>query len=129
MFHVLYFLPLVVISQVRIPGEKEPLISGILEIIQYVLKEPLMILIVSLYLILIVVLLVYSTILARGGIMSIFIYIGFSIINTILLNLFSSSLAQANGDVAVQWKSLITISMLIIAYIVISVRTINNQNL
>ena len=61
--------------------------------------------------------------------MSIFIYIGFSILNAILLNLFTRSLTQSNGDVVTQWKTLITISILIIAYVILSLRTINKQNL
>ena len=129
MLHILYFLPLVVISQIRIPGKNEILISEMVEILQYILKEPLIILIIFLYLILIVIVLVYSSILARGGIMSIFIYIGFSILNAILLNLFTRSLTQSNGDVVTQWKTLITISILIIAYVILSLRTINKQNL
>ena len=129
MLHILYFLPLVVISQIRIPGKNEILISKMVESLQYILKEPLIILIIFLYLTLIVIVLVYSSILARGGIISIFIYIGFSILNAILLNLFTRSLTQSNGDVVTQWKTLITISVLIIAYVILSLRTINKQNL
>ena len=129
MLHILYFLPLVVISQIRIPGENELLISKMVEILQYILKEPLIIFIIFLYLTLIIIVLVYSSILARGGIISIFIYIGFSILNAILLNLFTRTLTQSNGDVVTQWKTLITISVLIIAYVILSLRTINKQNL
>ena len=129
MLHILYFLPLVVISQIRIPGKNEILISKMVESLQYILKEPLIILIIFLYLTLIVIVLVYSSILARGGIISIFIYIGFSILNAILLNLFTRSLTQCNGDVVTQWKTLITISVFIIAYVILSLRTINKQNL
>ena len=129
MLHILYFLPLVVISQIRISDENELLLSRMVEILQYIFTEPLIILIVFLYLILIVIVLIYSSILARGGIMSIFIYIGFSILNAVVFNLFTISLIQSNGDTYAQWKILIVVSILIISYITLSMRTINNQNL
>ena len=129
MLHILYFLPLVVISQIRIPGKNEILISKMVESLQYILKEPLIILIIFLYLTLIVIVLVYSSILARGGIISIFIYIGFSILNAVVFNLFTISLIQSNGDTYAQWKILIVVSILIISYITLSMRTINKQNL
>ena len=129
MLHILYFLPLVVISQIRISDENELLLSRMVEILQYIFTEPLIISIVFLYLILIVIVLIYSSILARGGIMSIFIYIGFSILNAVVFNLFTISLIQSNGDTYAQWKTLITISVLIIAYVILSLRTINKQNL
>ena len=129
MLHILYFLPLVVISQIRISDENELLLSRMVEILQYIFTEPLIILIVFLYLILIVIVLIYSSILARGGIMSIFIYIGFSILNAVVFNLFTISLIQSNGDTYAQWKILIVVSILIISYITLSMRTINKQNL
>ena len=129
MLHILYFLPLVVISQIRISDENELLLSRMVEILQYIFTEPLIISIVFLYLILIVIVLIYSSILARGGIMSIFIYIGFSILNAVVFNLFTISLIQSNGDTYAQWKILIVVSILIISYITLSMRTINNQNL
>ena len=129
MLHILYFLPLVVISQIRISDENELLLSRMVEILQYIFTEPLIISIVFLYLILIVIVLIYSSILARGGIMSIFIYIGFSILNAVVFNLFTISLIQSNGDTYAQWKILIVVSILIISYITLSMRTINKQNL